>query len=188
MSLPFLQYVNDENHKWFCCFGIPYATHVWQVGDTSALNGAFKIHLTKTKHQYIAKRGAPRFEPTDIVPLVNQAFPKSFGNSKSVIKVIAERGWNPLNYNLLTVLPDTKDVVDLTVNSTCTNTTLCLPQINITEDAGTKYLDMLFKEGKKDERRKRKFEMIKSQQKTKDEKIEHLKKLTKVFFCHSGCK
>ncbi len=69
MSLPFLQYVNDENHKWFCCFGIPYATHVWQVGDASALNGAFKIHLTKAKREYIKKRGAPRFEPTDIVPL-----------------------------------------------------------------------------------------------------------------------
>jgi hypothetical protein len=39
---------------------------------------------------------------------------------------------------------------------------------------------MLIEEGKKDEGRKRKFEMIKSQQKTKEEKIEHLKKLTKV--------
>ncbi len=86
MSLPFLQYANDENHKWFCCFSLSFATHVWQVGDAFALNGAFMIHLTKARCQHIANKGAPRFKPTDIIPLVNQACPKSFGNSKSIVK------------------------------------------------------------------------------------------------------
>ncbi len=62
----------------------------------------------KAKHEYIKKRGAPRFEHTDILPLVNQAFPLSFGNQKSASKEIAHRGWNPLNFNLFTVLSDTK--------------------------------------------------------------------------------
>jgi hypothetical protein len=26
--LPFLSYINDETHKWQCCIGVPYATHV----------------------------------------------------------------------------------------------------------------------------------------------------------------
>jgi hypothetical protein len=115
------------------------------------LNGAFKINLTKAKCRHIAKGGVPRFKPTDIVPLVNQAFPKSFCNSKSVVKVIAKRGWNPLNYNLLTFLPNMKVVVDLTIDSTCMSTFPCLPPINITEGPGTKHLDMLIKKGKKDE-------------------------------------
>jgi hypothetical protein len=114
MMLPFLKHVTDKSHKWHCCFGVPCATHIWQVGDASAINGAFKINLMKAKREYIKKRGVPRFEPTGIVPLVNKAFPLSFGNQKSAIKAIAHRGWNPSNFNLLTILPDKKDVVDLT--------------------------------------------------------------------------
>jgi hypothetical protein len=38
----------------------------------------------------------------DIVPLVNRAFPNSFRKNKNAVKAIAERGWNPLNYNILT--------------------------------------------------------------------------------------
>jgi hypothetical protein len=53
MSLPFLWYINDANHKWFCCFGVPYATHLWQVNDAEGLNGKFKIELMKTKRKYI---------------------------------------------------------------------------------------------------------------------------------------
>jgi hypothetical protein len=88
MMLPFLKYENDTSHKWHCCFGIPYATHVWQVGDASAINGSFKINLTKAKCKYIKKRGAPRFEPTDIIPLVNKAFPLSFGNQKVQLRLL----------------------------------------------------------------------------------------------------
>jgi hypothetical protein len=49
---------------------------------------------------------------TDIVPLVNKAFPLSFGKQKSAIKAIEHRGWNPLNFNLFTVVPDKNDVID----------------------------------------------------------------------------
>jgi hypothetical protein len=34
-----------------------------------------------------------RFEPSDVVPLANYAYPKSIGNTKSITKVVAERGW-----------------------------------------------------------------------------------------------
>ena len=47
--LPFLMHIKDSNHGWVCCISVLYATHVWQVGDASALNGAFKIALAKDK-------------------------------------------------------------------------------------------------------------------------------------------
>ena len=38
---------------------------------------------------------------SDIIPIVNYAFSKSFEVTSSNITAIATRGWNPLNYNLL---------------------------------------------------------------------------------------
>ena len=49
MMLPFLDYINQPETKWCTCFGVPYATHIWQVNDASSLNGKFKIELTKAK-------------------------------------------------------------------------------------------------------------------------------------------
>jgi len=45
MMLPFLGYINNLAHKWHVCFGVLYATHLWQVGDASSLNGVFKAEL-----------------------------------------------------------------------------------------------------------------------------------------------
>ncbi len=142
MMLPFLQYVNDPRHKWYCCFGVPYATHVWQVADASSLNGSYKIELTKAKRRYIEKREIPKFEPMDIIPLVNMAFPKSFGNRKNAIKAIADRGWNPLNYNILTTLPQQKDVVDLTATMVATQSLagITIPTINVERGVGSYYI------------------------------------------------
>ncbi len=182
MMLPFLQYVNDPRHKWYCCFGVPYATHIWQVADASSLNGSYKIELAKAKRKYIEKRDTPKFEPTDIIPLVNMAFPRSFGNKKNAIKAIADRGWNPLNYNILTSLPQQKDVVDLTATTVTTESSvgISVPMINVEGGVGSYYIDRLIEEEKKSEGRKKKFENLKSEQKTKQQKIEHIKKLTKV--------
>jgi hypothetical protein len=44
-DLAFLQYVNDPKTKWFVVIGLPYGTHVWQVGDSSEQNGALKNGL-----------------------------------------------------------------------------------------------------------------------------------------------
>jgi len=176
MMLPFLKCVTDPSHRWHCCFGMPYATHIWQVGDASAINGSFKIHLTKAKREYIKKRGAPRFEPTDIVCLVNKAIRLSFGNQKSAIEAIAHRGWNPLNFDLLTVLPDEKDAIDLTdepLKPSCA--------LNLSKGTSNHYLDLLIEEEIKNEGRKKKFEEMKKEQRTSQGKIEGLKKLTKVY-------
>jgi hypothetical protein len=103
LEVPFLDYVFDERHKWFVCIGVPYATHYWQVADSSELNGTFKMYLTEAKEvHFLAKPPGHRgWTMTDIIPLVNYAYPLSFGNVQRGRKAIANRGWGPLTYILL---------------------------------------------------------------------------------------
>jgi hypothetical protein len=92
MKLPFLKYINNPD---------PYGTHIWQVADASELNGCFKMALTKAKRYYLSFRDEKKFVPSDIIALVNIAFPQSFGKKENARKAILKRGWNPLNYVLL---------------------------------------------------------------------------------------
>ena len=46
------------------------------------VNGSYKIELAKAKCKYLDHQAVPKFEPTDIVPLVNMMFPKSVGRQK----------------------------------------------------------------------------------------------------------
>jgi len=54
--LPFLDYITVEETKWTACIGVPYGTHVWQVGDSSEQNGAFKMRLTEAKQRVLKKK------------------------------------------------------------------------------------------------------------------------------------
>jgi hypothetical protein len=54
-QLPFLDYIAAEETKWMVCIGVPYGTHVWQVGDSSEQNGAFKMALTSAKQIILEK-------------------------------------------------------------------------------------------------------------------------------------
>ena len=38
----FLTCINNSNHQWKVCLGVPYATYLWQVGDSKEQNGKFK--------------------------------------------------------------------------------------------------------------------------------------------------
>ena len=42
-----------------------------------------------------------KFSPTDVIPLVNKAWEKSFARKDCAMRAIIQRGWNPLNYVLL---------------------------------------------------------------------------------------
>jgi hypothetical protein len=48
-DLPFLEYINNDQHKWTTCIGTPYGTNKWQVGDSSQQNGSFKMEIGKGK-------------------------------------------------------------------------------------------------------------------------------------------
>jgi hypothetical protein len=90
-------------HKWSVCIGVPYATHIGQVNDSSKLNGSFKMMFSKAKRDLFLIKYAQgkTMGPTDIMPLVRKAWAASFGYPRYAKKAIAERGWGPLNYVLL---------------------------------------------------------------------------------------
>ena len=106
-ELPFLQYVTDADHPWMVCQGVPYGTSLWQVADSSDQNGCFKIACSEIKEKLLKKRldmmiNSPAILPTDIIPIINYSWQKSFAKVDTNKKAIAARGWGPLNYNLLT--------------------------------------------------------------------------------------
>jgi hypothetical protein len=45
----FIRYIKNGNHQWKVCFGVPYTTTIWQVGDASELNGRFKTEWYREK-------------------------------------------------------------------------------------------------------------------------------------------
>ncbi len=100
----------------------------------------------------------PKFEPTDIVPLVNMAFPNSFGRQKNAQKAIASRGWNPLNYNIILMKLPRIEIVDLTADdcgqtnghtSASSSSNVMLPNIIIHTGSGSFHLDKLIEEEKR---------------------------------------
>ena len=106
-ELPFLRYVTDPHHPWMVCQGVPYGTSLWQVADSSEQNGAFKVALSDIKMKIVQKRldimmDVPSIQSTDIIPIINYAWDRSFARIEQSKKAISDRGWAPLNYNLLT--------------------------------------------------------------------------------------
>jgi hypothetical protein len=152
----------------------------FQVGDASALNGSFKMELYRAKQEYLKYRTSMKFEATDIIPLLNKSWVKSFGNVESAKKAIAHRGWNPLNWNLLDHLPE-EDVVDLTQHQEEAPSLPPLPPINVTKGVGSYYVDKILEEQQKDAGRKKRFDDIKKECDTREKKILHLKQLTKIL-------
>jgi hypothetical protein len=67
------------------------------------MNGSFKMQVTKAKHKIMSHKpiNEKRFSPTDIMPIVNLAWPESFGRVDFAKTAILERGWGPENYALL---------------------------------------------------------------------------------------
>jgi hypothetical protein len=43
MKLPFLSYITSSYSRWMVCCGVFYGSHLWQVADSSELNGCFKM-------------------------------------------------------------------------------------------------------------------------------------------------
>jgi hypothetical protein len=81
MELPFMDYIHDPLHKWVVCIGVPYATHLWQVADSSEQNGSFKMECNRAKRSIYDKRplGKKSFTNSDVIPIINKTWPLSFG-------------------------------------------------------------------------------------------------------------
>jgi hypothetical protein len=134
-NLDFLKYIRDEQHPWTVCIGLPYGTHLWQVGDSHAQNGNYK-HYEQVYKDILLKEKIERgmaltLKPTDVVPIVNYAWERSFAIRVNNIKAILDRGWYPAN-RALEVHPDvlrTKQSSDgsnvFTSQSTSSSTITC---------------------------------------------------------------
>ncbi|KAL3804780.1 hypothetical protein ACHAW5_001887 [Stephanodiscus triporus] len=101
----FVEYINDSNHTWKVCLGVPYATSLWQVGDASEQNGMVKSEWYREKKQLLSWKylnNLPRaIRPDDVMPLMNKIFYKSYDNVANNKKAVAVRGWYPPNMALL---------------------------------------------------------------------------------------
>ena len=101
----FLNYINDNNHRWKVCLGVPYATSLWQVGDSSEQNGAAKQEWYREKDRFLKFKnsiGHPLvLTACDVIPIVNKFFHKVYGNVKANKKALADRGWYPANRALV---------------------------------------------------------------------------------------
>ena len=106
LELPFIEYINHPAHKWKVCLGLPYGTSFWQVGDSSERIGSYNMETYRYKDMLIKKRMemnvmSLNIKRSDIVPIVNSAWSKSFANVDNNVKAIRDRGWGPLTRNLL---------------------------------------------------------------------------------------
>ena len=120
-SVPFLEYITNPGHPWKVCIGVPYGTALWQIGDSIHQNGRYKMRTAMRKKIILRKRIAQMVAeieilPSDIIPIVNYAWNHSFADVKGTKEAIVQRGWFPLNKNLLlleeirnTMTPDDHD-------------------------------------------------------------------------------
>jgi hypothetical protein len=204
MQTPFLNYANNPAHKWIICLGVPYGTHIWQVADSSQMNGAFKMALTVAKCKLFefvtTKLNRKGFVPTDIVPLVNVAWAKSFGKTTDARRAVLQRGWSPLNYVLLDhpklikptldttntaaasiakSVTDNTSVTNETTDSTKETTTISF-EVNLKGPTTDKMLHKLISEQAKDIGRIKRYEQQLKDMEDLKSKLDVLKSLTAV--------
>ena len=114
LQLPFLRYINEPEDNWVVCLGVPYGTALWQVGDSKEQNGSFNISMTKAKVDLLELKESKCMNGnnsvTDIIPLINRSWNSSFARFRTNQNAICERGWFPLNRNLL-MMPEVRSTM-----------------------------------------------------------------------------
>mmetsp|Transcript_22687 Transcript_22687/g.49112 ORF Transcript_22687/g.49112 Transcript_22687/m.49112 type:complete len:176 (+) Transcript_22687:734-1261(+) len=48
----FIKYINNDAYRWVVCFGVPYATTIWQVGDAESQMENSKLNGTVRNQTY----------------------------------------------------------------------------------------------------------------------------------------
>ena len=76
---------------------MPYGTDLWQMGDLAEQNGTLNMCSTRANAEIVQKNEAlslpPVIEPYEIIPIINVAWGKSFGDVSTNKKAVVERGW-----------------------------------------------------------------------------------------------
>jgi hypothetical protein len=102
-----------------------------QVADSTELNGACKMALTRYKRelQALQTRQPSRFLKTDIVQLVRKAWCASISKDKLKFDT-AKSGWNPLNYILLDHPNLLRESIASSTNSSASIAAASIPYYN----------------------------------------------------------
>jgi hypothetical protein len=83
-DLTFLEYINDDKHKWYTCIWTLYGTNTSQVGDSEQQNGSFNMEIGRDKMKLLQQKieAGHKYQITkkDIAWLLCFAWPKSFGS------------------------------------------------------------------------------------------------------------
>ena len=86
----FLTYINNCNHQWKVCLGVPYLTSLWQVGNSKEKKGTFKGEWYRAKTSLYEYKADFNFElkimQEDVMPLLNRIFEKSYGHVESNLR------------------------------------------------------------------------------------------------------
>ena len=191
----FVSYINNHDHEWRVCLGVPYATVLWQVGDASEQNGKFKIEWTKVKEWMMVYKSINclpcTIGPTDIIPLINRVFHKSYGNVYSNLKALATRGWNPLNRKLL----EHKELIDDSIapsgqntltNATNNNSCERSISLNIHQGLAATVLDRMIAERARSSQAKKAADERKRKGDTILQNLKEAKKLTSGVMASNG--
>jgi hypothetical protein len=194
----FVSYINNNSHEWRVCLGVPYATVLWQVGDASEQNGKFKMEWTRVKEWMMVWKSVNCLPcvigPTDIIPLINRVFHKSYGSINSNLRAMSDRGWNPPNRKLLEhreLIDDSSPVItealtNLTADIAAQSTSDRSFNLNIHEGMAATILDRMIAERARSsqakiaaDERKRRGELI-------IQNLKEAKKLTSGVMASNG--
>lgn len=100
-----LDYIREPEHEWVINCGIHHDAHLLQLANSFEFNKTFKDEFELSKERLLDMRSRSLRQrllfPSDIMPLVCNAWMSSFGLPSSCKKPMSLRGWNPLNYALL---------------------------------------------------------------------------------------
>ena len=158
LETEFLEYVNNPDHQWCVCLGVPYGTSLWQIGDSKEQNGSFNIASSKAKIALLKmkdeKAMLPVINPFEAIIIIKKAWYESFGRVETNKKAIAERGWFPYNRNLLTY-PDIRSTMTEVEKAAESEKNIILPSHHFVEDLTMPTLDEKYlpiKPGMKEEK------------------------------------
>ena len=74
-EMPFLVYINDDNHKWAVVIVIPYGTALWQVGYSAEQNGSINLTSLKSNQEIVETKEMHTMlltiEPWDVINVIN---------------------------------------------------------------------------------------------------------------------
>ena len=79
-----------DDPTWKVSIGLPNGTSLWQVGDSSQLNGSWKMGMPREKDDLLAYKKKMEmpvdFKRRDVMPLCHRAAAESFRKKESVLR------------------------------------------------------------------------------------------------------